>query len=115
MSTEFPTLEELHNDTQSLRAADDGDGAAHGGPMDYRGGEPEDAGCCRSCGTPVEQEATRPSEVQRVFGDRHGRVPAGPCCSDVQTFAKSIQGVSKTSERARRLSPIEAYEREVTE
>lgn len=122
MSTETPTLDESHNEkhadenaADSERVGVDVDGAAYGRVETFRAEEPADAGCCRSCGTPVAQEATRPSEVQRVFADQHGRVLAGPCCQEVNTFAKAIQGVAKTTEQARELSPVEAYEREVSQ
>jgi hypothetical protein len=119
MSIEKRTLDEYHdkeeNDEKaadSERTVEEVDGAAYGRPETYRAQEPEDAGCCRSCGTPVAQVATRPPEIKRVWADEHGRVLAGPCCQDPQTFSKAIQGVKGTTERARELSVVEAHRRE---
>lgn len=120
MSIETRTLDEFHDEdaedeesaSASERTLEDVDGAAYGRPATYRAEQPEDAGCCRSCGAPVQEVATRPSEVQRVFGDEHGRVLAGPCCTDVQTFSKALQGATGTTERARELSAVEAHRRE---
>lgn len=97
MSTEQPTL------ADSVPAPHEralkGEGARYGRTDATHDPAPADADCCLSCGREIEAVARErdmtpvaASEVQRVFGDEHGRVPACPHpeCAAGRGFSQAV-------------------------
>lgn len=56
--------------------------------------QPKDAGCCKRCGRDIADDPDVDSEVVRVFGDSHGRLPACNVCVTPRTHLAQFDTVS---------------------